>query len=168
MKYIDGGITSPQGFTAAGVAAGIRKKGKKDVALVYSRVPAQAAAVYTLNKFKAAPLQITEEHLKDGVAQAIVVNSGVANACMGEQGLKTTKEMAEITAKNLQIKTEDVVVASTGLIGVPIPMEPLTQGIKEAATLLAKEGELMQLSHNDYRSCQKRGCLSIRNRRQKR
>jgi len=140
MKYINGGITSPQGFKAAGVACGIRKKGKKDLALVYSEVPAQAAAVYTLNKFQAAPLQITKEHLQDGIAQAIVVNSGIANACMGEQGLKAAREMAEITAEALQIKTEDVVVASTGVIGIPLPMDLISNGIKEASGALSFDG----------------------------
>jgi glutamate N-acetyltransferase/amino-acid N-acetyltransferase len=140
MKYIDGGITSPKGFKAAGVASGIRKKGRKDVALVYSEKPAQAAAVYTLNKFQAAPLQVTKEHLKDGIAQAIVVNSGVANACMGQQGLMSAKEMAQITADCLLIKAEDVVVASTGVIGVPLPMELITKGIKDASKALSYDG----------------------------
>ncbi|MFY9217094.1 MAG: bifunctional glutamate N-acetyltransferase/amino-acid acetyltransferase ArgJ [Tepidanaerobacteraceae bacterium] len=140
MKYIDGGITSPKGFKAAGVASGIRKKGRKDVALVYSEQPAQAAAVYTLNKFQAAPLQVTKEHLKDGIAQAIVVNSGVANACMGQQGLMSAKEMAQITADCLLIKAEDVVVASTGVIGVPLPMELITKGIKDASKALSYDG----------------------------
>ena len=140
MKYIKGGITAPQGFKAAGVACGIRKSGKKDLALVYSQVPAQGAAVYTLNKFQAAPLQITREHLQDGIAQAIVVNSGVANACMGEQGLKSAKEMAQVAAEALQIKTEDVVVASTGVIGVPLPMDLVTKGIKEASKALSSDG----------------------------
>ena len=140
MKYIDGGITSPKGFKAAGVASGIRKKGRKDVALVYSEQPAQAAAVYTLNKFQAAPLQVTKEHLKDGIAQAIVVNSGVANACMGQQGLMSAKEMAQITADCLLIKAEDVVVASTGGSGVPLPMELFTKGIKDASKALSYDG----------------------------
>ena len=140
MKYIDGGITSPKGFKAAGVASGIRKKGRKDVALVYSEQPAQAAAVYTLNKFQAAPLQVTKEHLKDGIAQAIVVNSGVANACMGQQGLMSAKEMAQITADCLLIKAEDVVVASTGVIGVPLPIELITKGIKDASKALSYDG----------------------------
>jgi len=140
MKYIDGGITSPKSFKAAGVASGIRKKGRKDVALVYSEQPAQAAAVYTLNKFQAAPLQVTKEHLKDGIAQAIVVNSGVANACMGQQGLMSAKEMAQITADCLLIKAEDVVVASTGVIGVPLPMELITKGIKDASKALSYDG----------------------------
>jgi len=140
MKYIDGGITSPQGFKAAGVVCGIRKRGRKDLALVYSQVPAQAAAVYTLNKFQAAPLQITKEHLKDGIAQAIVVNSGVANACMGQQGLDSAKVMAKITAECLQIKAEDVVVASTGVIGIPLPMQLISSGIKEASKVLSFDG----------------------------
>jgi len=140
MEYIDGGITSPQGFKAAGVACGIRKRGRKDLALVYSQVPAQAAAVYTQNKFQAAPLQITKDHLKDGIAQAIVVNSGVANACMGQEGLKSAREMANITAECLQIKAEDVVVASTGVIGVPLPMELISAGIKDASKVLSFDG----------------------------
>ncbi|NLT93932.1 MAG: bifunctional glutamate N-acetyltransferase/amino-acid acetyltransferase ArgJ [Clostridia bacterium] len=140
MKNISGGVTAPQGFLAAGVAAGIRKKGKKDVAIVYSKVPATCAAVYTTNIFKAAPLKVTEEHLADGIAQAMVINSGIANACMGKDGMDSAKKMAEITAKALQIKTEDVVVASTGLIGVPLPMETIEKGIKEAAKVLAVEG----------------------------
>lgn len=140
MNFIEGGITAPQGFKAAGVAAGIRKKEKKDVAIVYSQVPAQAAAVYTINKFKAAPLKVTAEHLADGIAQAMVINSGIANACMGQQGMESAKEMAEITAQVLNIKVDDVVVASTGLIGAPLPMDRLEQGIKEAASKLSTKG----------------------------
>jgi glutamate N-acetyltransferase/amino-acid N-acetyltransferase len=139
VKIISGGVTAPQGFLAAGVAAGIRKKGKKDVALVYSEVPATCAAVYTTNKFKAAPLKVTEQHLTNGIAQAMVINSGIANACMGKEGMESAKEMAEIAAQALQIKTEDVVVASTGLIGAPLPMEAIERGIKEATTVLAVE-----------------------------
>jgi len=142
MKIIEGGVTAPQGFWAAGVAAGIRKKGKKDVAIVYSEVLAKAAAVYTINKFKAAPLKVTEEHLGNGVAQGIVINSGIANACMGQQGMDSAKKMAEIAATALKIKTEDMVVASTGLIGAPLPMDTLEKGIKEAAAVLSREGGL--------------------------
>lgn len=140
MKKISGGVTAPLGFLAAGVAAGIRKKGKKDVALVYSKVPAQTAAVYTTNKFKAAPLKITEEHLVNGIAQAIVINSGIANACMGQEGMYSAKKMAEIAGKVLKIKTEDVVVASTGLIGAPLPMANLEAGIIEGAKNLSEKG----------------------------
>ncbi|MGI6226800.1 MAG: bifunctional ornithine acetyltransferase/N-acetylglutamate synthase, partial [Peptococcales bacterium] len=132
MKIISGGVTAPRGFLAAGVAAGIRKKGKKDVAVVYSEVPAKTVAVYTINKFKAAPLKVTEENLVNGQAQAIVINSGVANACMGQEGMESARKTAEITAGLLGIKSDDVVVASTGLIGAPLPMDKLETGIKEA------------------------------------
>lgn len=140
MKIISGGVTAPQGFLAAGVAAGIRKRGKKDVALVYSEVPATCAAVYTTNKFKAAPLKVTEQHLTNGIAQAMVINSGIANACMGKEGMDSAKKMAEIAAQALKIKTEDVVVASTGLIGAPLPMDAIERGIKGATVALAVEG----------------------------
>ena len=82
----NGSVTSPRGFTAAAVAAEIKYTGRTDLAIVYSKVPAQAAAVYTLNRFKAAPLRVTEENISNGVAQAIVVNSGIANAGMGAEG----------------------------------------------------------------------------------
>jgi glutamate N-acetyltransferase/amino-acid N-acetyltransferase len=140
MKIISGGVTAPQGFLAAGVAAGIRKKGKKDVAVVYSEVPAKTVAVYTINKFKAAPLKVTEENLVNGQAQAIVINSGVANACMGQEGMESALKTAEITAGLLGIKSDDVVVASTGLIGAPLPMDKLETGIKEAVAGLVKTG----------------------------
>ncbi|MFZ7104453.1 MAG: bifunctional glutamate N-acetyltransferase/amino-acid acetyltransferase ArgJ [Peptococcaceae bacterium] len=140
MKIVDGGITAPIGYKAAGVAAGIRKKGRKDIAIVYSEVPAKAAAVYTINKFKAAPLKVTADNLADTTAQAMVINSGIANACMGRQGMETAKKMAEIAGEALQIKSQDVVVASTGLIGAPLPMDRLEAGIKEAAGALSKEG----------------------------
>ena len=91
IKMIEGGVTAPKGFMAAGAAAGIRKKGRPDVAVVYSTVPAAAAAVYTMNQFKAAPLQVTESNLANGQAQAIVVNSGIANAGMGQVGLEQAR-----------------------------------------------------------------------------
>jgi glutamate N-acetyltransferase/amino-acid N-acetyltransferase len=140
VKIISGGVTAPQGFLAAGVVAGIRKKGKKDVAIVYSEVPAACAAVYTINKFKAAPLKVSEKHLANGMAQALVINSGIANACMGQEGVDSAIKMAEIAAQSLQIKTEDVVVASTGLIGAPLPMEAIEAGIKDASVALSGEG----------------------------
>lgn len=142
IKIIDGGITSPKGFKASGVAAGIRKKDRKDVALVYSDVLSQGAGVYTINKFKAAPLQVTEKNLADGTLQAIVVNSGIANACMGLIGLKDAQEMTEITAQALNIKATDVAVASTGVIGVGLPMDTVKAGILNAASKLSYDGGL--------------------------
>ena len=143
IKIIEnGGITAPQGFKASGVAAGIRKKDKKDVAIVYSEVLAQGAAAYTINKFKAAPLQVTMENLSDGKLQAIVINSGVANACMGQQGLEDAKSMAEITAEALGMEAKNVAVASTGVIGVPLPMDIVKKGILDAVSKLSPSGGL--------------------------
>lgn len=140
MEVIEGGITAPQGFKASGVSAGIKKNNKKDVALVYSENMCSAASVYTINKFKAAPLVVTEENLKNKKAKAIVINSGVANACMGEQGYEDAKMMAKLTAETLSINPEDVIVASTGVIGVALPMEEVTKGIRAASKELALDG----------------------------
>lgn len=140
ITVIDGGVTAPKGFQAAGVAAGIRKREREDFALVYSTVPANAAAVYTLNKFKAAPLKVTEAHLADGIAQAFVINSGIANAGMGQAGLEQAKEMAQATAKALKIAEEMIIVASTGVIGMPLPMEKIAAAAPKAAAALSSDG----------------------------
>ncbi|WP_026485822.1 bifunctional ornithine acetyltransferase/N-acetylglutamate synthase [Caldanaerobius polysaccharolyticus] len=137
--FNEGGVTAPEGFLAAGVHCGI-KRYKKDVAVVYSRVPAVAAGVFTTNRVKAAPLKITMENLRDKRAQVIVANSGNANACTGERGMKDAKEMAELTAKELGCRTEDVVVASTGVIGVRMPMEKVRDGIIQCCRNVSKEG----------------------------
>lgn len=100
----------------AAVAAEIKYIGRTDLTIVYSKVPAQAAAVYTLNKFKAAPLQVTEQNIANGIAQAIVVNSGIANAGMGSEGMRQAREVSDWTAAALNIAKDDVVVASTGVM----------------------------------------------------
>lgn len=134
-------MTTPQGFSAAGVAAKVRKNGRRDVAVLYSATPATAAAVYTQNQVKAAPVLVTQEHLALGhQIRAIVVNSGIANACTGEQGLQDAKAMAELTGGALGIPTEHVAVASTGLIGEYLPMDRIALGIKKAASALSPEG----------------------------
>jgi glutamate N-acetyltransferase / amino-acid N-acetyltransferase len=133
-------ITFPQGFTAAGVKAGVKKSGKEDVAVIYSTVQAQTAAVFTTNLMAAAPVKVSQNVLASGTAQAIVVNSGCANACTGEQGIKDAKQMADVAASLLHISAEDVFVASTGVIGVVMPMEKITQGIGEAVKNLAVSG----------------------------
>ena len=135
-----GSVTSPQGFLAAGIAAGIKHSGKKDMALVYSVVPAQAAAVYTLNKFKAAPLQITEQNISNGTAQVMVINSGIANAGMGKVGLEQAQQMSDWAAQATGVEKTDVIVASTGVIGMPLPMDILQKGIGEAQAALSAEG----------------------------
>ena len=137
---MENGITTPRGFKAAGISCGIKKRNKKDLALIYSEVPARAAALFTTNQIKAAPLKVSAEHIKDGEAQVIVINSGCANAATGKKGLRDAKEMAGITAEELSIKKEDVLVASTGTIGTFLPMDKITKGIKEAKGKLSREG----------------------------
>ena len=128
MKIIEGGITSPQGFLANGIASGIKKR-KKDMAVLVSKNPAQAAGAFTTNKVKAAPV-IWDKQLIDGgkSMSAIVINSGNANACTGERGLYDTKSMAALAAEILsesgtEITADQVLVCSTGVIGVPLPMD---------------------------------------------
>ena len=136
----NGSVTSPRGFTAAAVAAEIKYTGRTDLAIVYSKVPAQAAAVYTLNRFKAAPLRVTEENISNGVAQAIVVNSGIANAGMGAEGMRLAREMSDCAAEALDIAKDDVIVASTGVIGMPLPMDRVKAGVQKAAKVLYPDG----------------------------
>ncbi|MCL1851659.1 MAG: bifunctional glutamate N-acetyltransferase/amino-acid acetyltransferase ArgJ [Peptococcaceae bacterium] len=127
------GIAEPQGFFAAGVQAHVKYPGKYDVALVYSQCPAAAAAVYTSNLVQAHPLALNRRHLADGRAQALVVNSGNANACLGQQGDEAAWAMAEETAQALGLAPTDVVVASTGVIGQRFPTERVRAGIRQAA-----------------------------------
>ncbi|MBO4468458.1 MAG: bifunctional glutamate N-acetyltransferase/amino-acid acetyltransferase ArgJ [Clostridia bacterium] len=140
MKIIDGGVCAAKGFSANGVHCGIRKnKTKKDISLIYSSVPASAAAVYTTNLVKGAPLLVTKEHLKNGRAQAIICNSGNANTC-NENGVEIAKETADLLAKELGISGNDVVVASTGVIGLPLDIAPFKKGIPELAAGLSETG----------------------------
>lgn len=141
IKSILGGLAAPNGFYAVGVKAGVKYKEKYDLALIFSEVKAKAAGVYTRNLVKAHPLLLNMKHLADGEAQAIVVNSGNANACMGEFGDKAALDMAVETAKKLGLQNEDILVASTGVIGQPMPMEKIIAGIgKAAADMKALQG----------------------------
>ncbi len=131
MKIIDGGITSPKGFKAAGFFAGIRKK-KDDVSIIYSQVPANCVGVFTKNTVKAAPVLLGIELLKNtDLIQAIVINSGNANACTGEKGLEDAKTMAEVVKDVLNLEENRVLVSSTGVIGSPLPIEKIVNAIKE-------------------------------------
>ena len=132
MKVIDGGVTSAKGFQAAGLYAGIRKgKSKKDMALIYSEIPAVFAGTFTRNKVKAAPVKWGKQLVKtQKKVQAIVVNSGVANACTGEEGMKNCENMAKMTAKKLGLQKEEVLVCSTGVIGNQLPMNMIEAGIE--------------------------------------
>ncbi|MGI6433784.1 MAG: bifunctional glutamate N-acetyltransferase/amino-acid acetyltransferase ArgJ [Syntrophomonadaceae bacterium] len=143
MKVIDGGITAPMGFIAQGVGAQIKYKNRRDVAVIYSPVACAAAAVYTTNLVRAACLDICQKHLENGTAQAIVVNSGNANACTGEQGRDNAIETAIYAASLLNIEPHEVLVASTGVIGVQMPLDKVLSGVKEAVGSLSPEG-----SHN--------------------
>jgi glutamate N-acetyltransferase/amino-acid N-acetyltransferase len=118
-----------KGFTFAAVEAAIKKPGRLDLALICSEVPAVVAAVFTTNKVKAAPVLLDEERVKAGTCRAVVVNSGNANACTGKQGLADARETARLVAGRLGIAEEAVLVASTGVIGIPLPMERLHQAI---------------------------------------
>lgn len=141
MKIINGGITAPIGFVAAGIHCGLKKNvKKKDLAVIYSKKICTAAGVYTTNKVKGAPLMLTMEHLENLKAQAIIVNSGNANACTGIVGYENAKRMAKLTADSLNIKLEDVVVASTGVIGAHLNMELLEKGIPEVCKGVSKQG----------------------------
>lgn len=142
MKVVTGGVTAAEGFLASGVHADVKGKGgsKKDVAVLFSRVPCTAAGVYTLNKVKAAPVIVSEPRTRGGRLQAVVVNSGNANACTGHQGLKDAEAMAELTARALGLEPEAVAVASTGVIGVPMPMDRVAPGIQKAAASISDRG----------------------------
>lgn len=137
---VEGSVCAPEGFRASGVAAGIKPSGSPDLALIVSDLPASAAAVFTTNRVVAAPVLVSRSHLEDGLARAIVVNAGSANACTGEQGLRDAQRMAELTAELLELAPADVLVASTGVIGRRLPMERVEEGIRRGAGALSPQG----------------------------
>ena len=139
IKKIDGSVTTPMGFSASGVACGIKKSGALDLGLLYSQVRCAAAGAYTTNQLKGASLLVSMEHLQDGHAQAVLVNSGNANASTGERGLLDAREMARTVARHLNVTREDVVVASTGLIGEFLPLPRIRNGILQAIAGLDPE-----------------------------
>jgi len=140
MRIIDGGVTAPEGFFATGVACGIKKNGKKDLAIVCSEDIAAAAGVFTTNLVKGHSLQVTMEHIRNGYATAVIINSGNANACVGEQGYRDAKEIAELTAQFLECNTEDILVGSTGVIGIPLDMGAVRTGIEKAVEGMDPDG----------------------------
>ena len=141
MKQISGGVCAATGFSASGVHCGIRKnKTKRDLALIYSSVPASAAAVYTTNLVKGAPLVVTKQHLADGKAQAIICNSGNANTC-NANGIEIAEQMSSLLGQALHIKPSDVVVASTGVIGQPLDIAPIAAGIPELVKCLGPHSD---------------------------
>ena len=142
MKMISGGVCAAKGFMAAGVHCGIRKNpGKKDLALIVSQSPCAAAAVYTTNLVKGAPIIVDKEHLADGIAQAIICNSGNANTC-NANGIEIAEGMAKLVEKYTGIRAEDVVVSSTGVIGEPLSLDPVAAGLPGLVEALSEEGSI--------------------------
>lgn len=142
MQHISGGITAPLGFTASGIACGIKKGSRagKDLALIVSDGSASAAGAFTRNKVKAAPVIVSMEHLESGRARAIVATSGNANACTGQEGLDDARAIAGAVAKALGISQQEVLVASTGVIGVRMPVEKVVGAIPMAVAALSRDG----------------------------
>jgi len=140
MKIVSGGVCAAQGFTANGIHCGIRKnRTKRDLALIYSAVPAHAAAVYTTNLVKGAPLTVTKQHIADGIAQAVLCNSGNANTCNAD-GIEIAETMSALAAEALGIAPTDVVIASTGVIGQPLDITPIAGGMAALSAGLSTEG----------------------------
>lgn len=140
IKLISGSVSAPKGFTASGVHCGIRKnRTKRDLALIFSQQPCSAAAVYTTNKVKGAPILVDQKNLADGKAQAIICNSGNANTC-NANGIEIAEQTCELLSKELNIPAEDIVVASTGVIGQPLDIEPIKNGIPELVGALSEDG----------------------------
>lgn len=133
------GVTFAKGFTAAGVKAGIKKSGNLDVAVIYTKTQAVVAGTFTQNKVAAAPVYVSKEVVATGTAHAIVANAGCANACTGQQGLDDAHKMAQIAADELGVNADDVIVGSTGVIGVNLPMDKLEAGIKDAVANLSAD-----------------------------
>ena len=140
MKMIDGGVCAAQGFTAGGIHCGIRKnRTKRDLALIVSATPAAAAATYTTNLVKGAPLTVTKNHIADGYARAIICNSGNANTCNAD-GIQVAQQTCDLLADALGIAATDVVVASTGVIGQPLNIQPIADGIPALVASLSDDG----------------------------
>ncbi len=140
MKLINGGVTAARGFKASGIHCGIRRNtSKNDLSLIMSDVPCSAAAVYTTNLVKGAPLTVTKAHIKDGRAQAVICNSGNANTCNAD-GIEIAEGMAQLVAEKTAISASDVVVASTGVIGQPLSLEPIQNGMDELVAKLSDDG----------------------------
>lgn len=140
IEWLDGGVSAVPGILAGGVSAGIKPSGKKDLALIYSPTPARAAAVFTANQVKGAPVIVSMEHARSGITQAIVASSGCANVCTGEQGLRDAREMTKSVGDLLRIPARHVLVASTGVIGVPLPMDKVRAALPKLVKSLSPQG----------------------------
>ena len=141
IKFINGSVTLPKGFKASGVCCGIKStnKTKNDLGLIYCDVLCNSAAIFTQNAVKASPILVTKKHLENGYAQAIIANSGNANAC-NKDGIIKANKMCDLISEKLNIPSEDVIVASTGVIGQSLPIEPIENNIKSLVSKLSKDG----------------------------
>src|SRR5215218_7166756 len=140
IKSRSGGVAAAAGFVATGVACGVRSTGVRDLGLLFSEVPCETAAVFTRNAVKGAPLVVTREAVERGGVRAVVANSGIANAATGQRGIEDARAMQELAAEALGIETREVAVASTGVIGVRLPIDRISSGIREASGGLNEEG----------------------------
>jgi glutamate N-acetyltransferase/amino-acid N-acetyltransferase len=140
LQWLEGGITAVPGILAAGLAAGIKPSGRKDLALIYSSAPAQAAAVFTANQVKGAPVLVSQEHIRGHRARAIVASSGCSNVCTGEAGIRDAREMARIVGDLLRVPAQQVLVASTGVIGQPLPMDRVRAALPRLVKALSPQG----------------------------
>ena len=140
IEWLEGGVTAVPGILAGGVAAGIKPSGRKDLALIYSSTPARAAAVFTTNQVKGAPVLVSMDHVRGGTAQAILASAGCANVCTGEQGLRDAREMTRLTGELLKMPAKHVLIASTGVIGVYLPMDKVRAGLPKLVKSLSPNG----------------------------
>lgn len=140
LDWLEGGITAVPGILAGGVAAGIKPSGKKDLALIYSSTPARVAAAFTSNQVKGAPVLVSMEHARGGQAQAIVASAGCSNVCTGERGIRDAREMTKLVGELLRIPATHVLVASTGVIGVPLPMDKIRAALPKLVKSLSPQG----------------------------
>jgi len=141
LRAIEKGPSVP-GFLASGLGSGIKKGRRLDMAMIYSQLPTNAAGLFTTNAIKAAPVLWDMERIKEGTARAIVANSGIANACTGRKGIEDTEVIAKLAAEALDIKKEEVLIASTGIIGQRLPMEKVEKGVRNLAAMLSPDGLL--------------------------
>jgi glutamate N-acetyltransferase/amino-acid N-acetyltransferase len=140
VDWLEGGITAVPGILAGGVAAGLKPSGKKDLALIHSPTPARAAAVFTSNQVKGAPVLVSMEHIRSGQVQAILASSGCANVCTGERGVKDAREMTKLVGDLLRIPATHVLIAATGVIGTALPMDKVRAAVPKLVKSLSPQG----------------------------
>jgi glutamate N-acetyltransferase/amino-acid N-acetyltransferase len=140
LEWLEGGITAVPGILASGLVGGIKPSGRKDMALIHSPTPARSAAVFTSNQVKGAPVLVSMEHARSGAAQAILATAGCSNVCTGERGVKDAREMTRTVADLLRIPQNHVLIASTGVIGVPLPMDKVRAALPKLVKALSPQG----------------------------